>query len=79
VVPRDDEERRSEGTQEVGGALVLLGRVAMRQVAACDHELGLEVGDERPQVVLHFGLLTRARMKVGNLQDAYGRHRAGTL
>jgi hypothetical protein len=49
---------------------VLLGGVAVRQIAARDHELGLELCDERPQVVLHLWLLTRARMKVGNLQDA---------
>jgi len=59
--------------------LVVTGCVGVRQVAARDLRPGPAVGDERPQVVLHFGFLTRARMKVGNLQDAYGRHRAGTL
>ena len=70
MVPGDDEERRAEGAQQRSGALVLLGGVAVSQVAARDDELGGELGDERPQVVLHLGLLTRARMEVGNLQDA---------
>ncbi len=70
VVPGDDEERRAEGAQERCGALVLLRGVAVRQVAARDDELGGELDDERPQVVLHLGLLERARMEVGNLQDA---------
>ena len=70
MVPGDDQERRAEGAQQRGRALVLLGGVAVGQVAARDDELRGELGDERPQVVLHLGLLTRARMEVGNLQDA---------
>ena len=64
---------RSGGPRERSSAsrtLVLLGGVAVSQVAARDDQFGGELGDERPQVVLHLGLLTRARMEVGNLQDA---------
>jgi hypothetical protein len=42
----------------------------VRQIAARHDELGGELGDERTEIVLDLGLLTRARMKVGNLQDA---------
>ena len=70
VVPGDDQERRAEGAQQRGRTLVLLGGVAVGQVAARDDELGGELGDERSQVILHLGLLTRAHMEVGNLQDA---------
>jgi hypothetical protein len=70
VVPGDDEEGSAEGAEQRCGALVLRRRVAVRQIAARDDELGGELSDERPQVVLHLGLLTRAHMEVGNLQDA---------
>ncbi len=70
MVPGNDEERRPERAQEGGGALVLGGRVPVGQIAGCDDELGLEHGHERPQIRLHLGLLSRARMKVGHLQDA---------
>ena len=70
MVPGNDEEGRAERTQERRCSLVLSGRVPVREVAARDDQLGRELGDERPQVVLHFGLLSRARMEVGHLQDA---------
>ena len=70
MVPGDDQERRAEGAQQCGRSPVLLGGVAVGQVATRDDELGGELGDERPQVILHLGLLKRARMEVGNLQDA---------
>jgi hypothetical protein len=40
------------------------------QIAACDDDLGSERGDKGPQIALHLGLLTRAHMEVGNLQEA---------
>ena len=70
MVSGNDQKRRAEGAQKRCRALVLFGRVAVRQIAARDDELGGELGDERTEIVLDLGLLTRARMEVGNLQDA---------
>jgi hypothetical protein len=70
VIPGDDEEGRAEGAQQRSGALVLRGCVAVGQIAACDDDLGSERGDKGPQIALHLGLLTRAHMEVGNLQEA---------
>jgi hypothetical protein len=43
---------------------MLLGRVAVRQIAARDDELGGELGDERAKIVFDLGLFERARMEV---------------
>jgi len=49
---------------------VLRRRVVVREIAARDDQFGPQLRDERPQVVLHLGLLLRPGMDVGHLQEA---------
>jgi hypothetical protein len=79
VVAGDDEKRGPEGAEKDRGAVVLLGPVPVREVAACDDELRRGLRDERPQIVLDFGLLLRSCVEIRHLQEAYGRHRMGRL
>jgi hypothetical protein len=79
VVPGNDEERTFERAQEARRALVLLALVPVGEVAGREHELGVDLGHERPQVGLDFGLLPRAGMEIRHLEHAKVWHRAGRL
>jgi hypothetical protein len=70
VVARNDEQGPVQRTEQRGGPFVLGGLVPVCEVAARDDKLRVESADQRPQIVLHFGLLSRARMEIGHLQDA---------
>jgi hypothetical protein len=42
----------------------------MGEIPARNHELGLALGHQRAEVVLHLRLFLRPCVKVGDLQDA---------
>ena len=79
VVARHDQERRAERAEQAGRVVVLGRRVAVREVAADDDELGRGRVDERAQIPLDLRLLLRSCVEIRQLQDAYGRHRTGRL
>jgi hypothetical protein len=62
VVPGDDEKSSFERLQQARCAFVLLGSVAMGEVAARHHELRFRLLDERAQIALDFRLLACARV-----------------
>ena len=68
---------RSERTQQRRRRLVLLGRAAMREVAARDHELRLEPVDQRREGPFRVGGV-RADVQIRDVQDAC-KHRRSRL
>jgi hypothetical protein len=76
VVARDRENRRAEPLQEPGCPLVLLGSTAVGQVAARDDELRPHVDEQRCYRLLDRGILARAEMQVGDVENAGGHGRS---
>ncbi len=74
MVPWNHEQGPLEPAQNAGRALVLVGEIAVREIAGRDHELGVDGGYEiverRPQA----GRLLRARMQVGHVENAHRPH-----
>jgi hypothetical protein len=74
VVPRNNQQGRPEAAEELGRRLVLFPQAAVGEVAARDHELGVDALDQLANRELDFrlsGATTRPEMQVGNLKDAY--------
>ena len=69
MVARDDDEGDPQPPEEARCALVLLGAAAVREVAARDDELGLGARHERRHGRLDLGILTCARVEVGEVQN----------
>jgi hypothetical protein len=67
VVAGHDEERRPEPAQELRRALVLVAPSAVREVAARDHELGLETVDQHRGAALDRLVVPRSVMEVGQV------------
>ncbi len=63
-------ERHAERTQKARRALVLGAPAAVCEVAAGDDQLGLDRSDQRGERALDGRVLLRARMDVGDVQDA---------
>ena len=59
-----------ERAEEARSLLVLVAPAAVRQVAARDHELGLNPLHQRSDRALHRRVLARAEMQVGDVEDA---------
>jgi len=58
---------------------VLGAAVPVREVAACDDEVGLGLLDETSKRRLDLPFLIRSRMQIGDVEDAYWRHRGRRL
>jgi hypothetical protein len=78
VVPRHDEQRRSEASEELGGLRVLLTPAAVRDVPCRDDEIGADPLDEREQRAAHVRAIVRPEMEVGDVDQA-GWHSRGRL
>ena len=64
MVPRDGHDRRAKAAQKGGGAVVLGGPPAVRQVAGGDDQLGLCPRHERPDRLVNRGVVTRPEMEI---------------
>ena len=64
VIARDDEQRPSQVAEEAGRALVLVTTPSVREVAARDHELGIDTLDQRRKRAVDRRLLARAHVEV---------------
>jgi hypothetical protein len=78
VIARDDEEWEAEPSQERRGVLKLGEPSAVREIAGCDEELGLEVRDQRAQRGQRLPRLRMSHVQVGEVEKAGG-HRRGRL
>ena len=70
---------RSSDRRSRGRPLLLLGLVAVGEIAGDEDDLGVGPLHELDQIGLHLRLLVRSRMEVGNVQQPEVRHRAGRL
>jgi hypothetical protein len=73
VVAGHCEDGWPKGAEERGGALELSRPAAVREVAGGDDELRLDPLDEARERLLDFGLLVRADVEIGNVEEP-GRH-----
>ena len=69
VVARNHEQRAGESLQEGRCALVLLGRSAVRQIAARDDQTGVDALDQGVERTLDFRRLDGADMQVGKVKE----------
>ena len=70
---------RSSERRSARRARLLLGLVAVRQIARREDDLRVGALHQRDEIGLDLRLFARSRMEVGNVQHAEGWHRAGRL
>ena len=75
VVPGHGERRCLQPVEQSLGLLELRGPAAVREVAARDHELGLQLLTERHERFVQLLCLARAAMEVGDVDRAGGHGR----
>ena len=75
VVPGHGERRHLQPVEQRLGLLELRRPAAVREIAARDHELGLQLVTERHERVVELGCLVRAAMEVGDVDRAGGHGR----
>jgi hypothetical protein len=69
VVARDDQQGSFEPLQKRRCAVVLARPCAMRQIAACDDQFGVDALDQGAQRTLHVRLLDGADMQVREVEE----------
>ena len=79
MVSGDDDEGALERVKEARRPRLLLGLVAVREIARREDDLGVGALHQRDEIGLDLRLFARSRMEVGNVQHAEGWHRAGRL
>jgi hypothetical protein len=81
MVARDGEDRPPEALQERGGAFVLRGAAAVREVAARDDQLGVDSLDQGSEARLEPRFLARADMEIREVEKSCpgAGHRRGRL
>ncbi len=78
MIAGNGKDRRSELRQESCSAGELISTSAMTEIAACDHELGLETLDQHRCTAFDRGVVSCAVMQVRQVQNA-SKHRGGSL
>jgi hypothetical protein len=70
VVPRNGENGRPEALEEVGRTVVLVAPSAVREVAARDHELGIEPLDQRREPRFQLILSAAADVEIRKVKES---------
>src|SRR5919197_263021 len=79
VISGNREDGPFESVEKARGAGQLALAAAMAEVAARDHELGLETFDQNRSAALDRVVMSRAVVQVGEVQNARRWHRRGRL